>query len=97
MKKLFFAVALFASTQASATCRVVWVDHDFNAFTPAVKKQVCDSQFDFKSFNNPGIRPIQQPRIKPIEPLTLPPIGTTSCTTQNVWDGSKWVVKRLCR
>jgi len=97
MKKLFFAVVLIATSQANAACRIVYVDHDFNALTPVVKKQVCESQLDLPAINNPGLRPIQTPALKPLEPLTLPPLGTTRCRTQRVWDGYRWVNQRLCQ
>ena len=91
--------ALALSSSASAACKIVWVDHDYNAFTPALKKQVCDSSLDLPAINNPGIRPIQKPSIKPIEPLALPPLGTTRCSTQQVWNQQtmRWEQKRLCQ
>jgi len=104
MKKIVsgFAVlvaALAFSTAVSSACKVVWVDHDYNAFTPAVKKQVCDSAFDLPAINNPGVQPIQQIQIKPIEPLALPPLGTTQCSTQQVYNqqAMRWEQKRICQ
>ena len=90
---------LVFSTGASAACKIVWVDHDYNSLTPAVKKQVCDSSLDLPAINNPGIQPIQQPKIKPIEPVGIPPLGTTQCSTQQVYNQQtmRWEQKRLCR
>ena len=87
------------SSGTRAACEIVWVDHDYNSFTPAVKKQVCNSSLDLPAINNPGVRPIQQPNIKPIEPLGIPPLGTTQCSTQQVYNQQtmRWEQKRLCR
>jgi len=99
MRLIVLLVGILGVTSASAACKVVWVDHDYNAFTPAVQKQVCDSAFDLPAINNPGVQPIQQMKIKPFEPLALPPLGTTQCSTQQVWNqqAMRWEQKRICR
>ena len=99
MRLMVFLLAILGATSASAACKVVWVDHDYNTFTPAVQKQVCDSTLDLPAINNPGVQPIQQPKIKPIESLKLPPLGTTQCSTQQVWNqqAMRWEQKRICQ
>ena len=95
MKYLILALAL-VSINASAACRNIWVDHDYNTSTPAIQKTVCDSALDLPSTNLPGIRPIQRPQIKPIDSLGLPPLGTTRCRNESVYEGGQWITKRLC-
>jgi hypothetical protein len=99
MRLIVLLLTILGATSASAACKVVWVDHDYNTLTPAVQKQVCDSTLDLPAINLPGVRPIQQPKIKPIEPLALPPLGTTRCSTQQVWNqqAMRWEQKRICQ
>ena len=95
MKYFIIALAL-VSINAQADCRKVWVDHDYNASTPPVVKQVCDSSLDIDGINLPGIQPIQRLQIKPIESLGIPPLGTTRCRNESVYEGGQWITKRLC-
>ena len=97
MRILLFALTLCFSANAAAACKWVWVDHDYNLSTPAIKKQVCDSTLDLPAIKQPSIRPIQTPQIRPIESPTLPPLGTTQCRTQSVYENGKWVNKKICR
>ena len=96
---LTFIALIAFSVAASAACRVQWVDHDFNVMTPPIQKQVCDNTLDLPAINLPGVRPIQRPAIKPIEPIGLPPLGTQYCSTQQVYNNNtmRWETKRLCR
>lgn len=88
---------LLVSLNGVAECKNVWVDHDYNSSTPPVQKQVCDSTLDLPAMNLLGVQPIQSPALKPLEPIGLPPLGTTQCTTQRVYEYGQWVDKRLCR
>lgn len=88
---------LLAIPSSYAACRNVWVDHDHNPATPPIQKQVCDSTLDLPAINLPGVQPIQRPQIKPIEPIGLPPLGTTQCRTQSVFENGRWVNQRLCQ
>ena len=97
MKIAFILLTLVLSTSASAACRWVWVDHDFNTATPAIQQQVCDSSIDLPAIQSPSIRPIQTPQIRPIPSIGIPPIGTTSCSDQSVYENGRWVTKRVCR
>ena len=88
---------LMISNLASAACRYVGVDHDYNSSTPATRKQVCDSSIDIPTMNFPNVRPIQKPEVKPIQIPSIPPIGTTRCRNESVYENGKWVTKRVCR
>jgi hypothetical protein len=96
-KYLFIGLGIFLSVNSYGACQIKWVDHDYNVSTPPIQQQICNSTLDLPAINNPGIQPIQQPRIKPIESLSLPPLGTTRCSTQQVYENGRWVTKRLCR
>jgi hypothetical protein len=94
---LVFAVVATAAPQfVAAACKAVWVDHDFNTSTPAIRKQVCDSPIDIPAIPSPSVRPIQTPQIRPIETPTVPPIGTKSCRNESIYEDGKWVTKRIC-
>jgi len=96
MRLLILTAFMVVSSCASAGCKTVWVDDDYNSMTPAVEKQICDSTLDLPAFNNPGVRPIQSPSIKPIESLSLPPLGTSRCRTERVYENYRWVDKKIC-
>ena len=57
MKKHFMGVcggaALLVSQISHGACQWVWVDHDYNTSTPAIRKQVCESTLDL-----PATKPI---------------------------------------
>jgi hypothetical protein len=93
---LIISVMTAAPQFASAACKYVWVDHDFNTSTPAQRKQVCDSTIDIPAIRGPSIRPIQTPQIRPIPSIGIPPIGTTRCRDESVYEDGKWVTKRVC-
>ena len=87
---------LAASAGASAGCKYVWVDHDYNTMTPAIQKQVCDNTYDVPAIRSPSIRPIQKPQVRPIETPSVPLVGTTRCRTQSVYENGQWVNKQIC-
>jgi len=97
MKKMIAFAVLIMSVQAEAACRWVWVDHDYNTMTPAIRKQVCNNTLDLPAIQSPSIRPIQQPQIRPLPSVGLPPLGTSSCRTESVYEYGRWVNKRICR
>ena len=96
MKKLIFTALTLFAVNAQAACRWVWVDHDYNTMTPAIQKQVCNSTLDLPAIKSPSIRPIQQPQIRPLPSVGLPPLGTTRCRTESVYEYGRWVNKRIC-
>jgi hypothetical protein len=97
MKKIILLSLLFLAEPAFSACKWVWVDHDYNALTPAIQKQVCDSSIDLQVIKPAQVAPIQQPRIQPILPPVVPPIGTQSCRVESVFENGRWVDKRICR
>jgi hypothetical protein len=97
MRKLLALALLMLPVSANAACKWVWVDHDYNTSTPAVRKQVCDSSIDLPAIKEPSIRPIQTPQIKPLPTIGIPPIGTTRCKNESVYENGRWVNKRVCR
>ena len=97
MKLIITALLLLSSVSASAACKWVWVDHDYNMGTPAIKKQVCDSSIDLPAIQQPTLRPLQTPQLKPLGSLSLPPIGTSQCRTQSIFENGRWVNKEICR
>jgi hypothetical protein len=97
MQKLILLVLLIAAEPAFGACRWVWIDHDHNSSTPAIRKQVCENTYDPPVIRPPSIRPIQTPSVKPVLPPTVPPIGTTRCRIVRVFEGGKWQSKRVCR
>lgn len=96
MRALLAVLATVTAMQAGAACKWVWVDDDYNAMTPAVKKQVCDNSWDSPAVDMPSVRPIQQPQVRPLEYPSVPPIGTTRCRNESVYENGRWVTKRIC-
>lgn len=96
MRILFLILLSVVSVQANAACRWIWSDHDMNTSTPAIRKQVCDSSIDMPTFDTPSIQPIQTPTIKPLPSFGIPPIGTTRCRNERVYENGRWVNKRIC-
>jgi hypothetical protein len=95
MKQLIALLAL-TSMPAFADCEWVWVDHDFNTATPAIRQQVCTNTWDAPAINTPSVRPIQTPQVRPIAAPQTPPVGTTTCTPQSVFRNGKWVTEQVC-
>lgn len=95
--KIIIALGLLMISQSSfAACRWVWVDHDYNPLTPAIQKQVCDSNIDMPTIRPIEIRPIQQPSIRPIQIPVIPPIGATRCRIERVLQNGRWVDMQVC-
>lgn len=49
-------------------------------------QQLCDTAYDIPAFCAAQICPIAEPPIRPIMPPTIPPIGTTSCGPEQVFN-----------
>ena len=97
MNRLLITMAfLLLPMWASAACKYLWVDHDYNTSTPPIRKQVCDSVIDIPAIPSPTIQPIQQPQIRPLPPLGIPPIGTTQCRNESIYENGQWVTKQVC-
>lgn len=99
MKKLyivFFVALLISGTQVifpkntEAACRCVCVNGQ--------KQNLCTSTLDIPQACF-GLCPLTSPSIKPLEPLKLKPLGTTSCTMKQVWNSwtNSYQWQRVCR
>jgi len=97
MRVVLALTMMLAAAQAVGACRWEWVDHDYNAATPAIQKQVCDSTYDTPAVRTPSVRPIQQPQVRPIQQPSVPPVGTTQCRNESVYENGRWVTKQICR
>lgn len=97
IKQCAIAIAFLLPMVAQASCRWQWVDHDYNPLTPAIQQQVCSRATDAPVIRPIEIRPLQTPQIRPIQPFVIPPIGTTRCRVQSVFEGGRWVDRQICR
>lgn len=94
---LILALLVAWTARADAQCKVYWVDHDYNTFTPAIKVQICDRTTDVRAIPQPSVRPIQIPKVRPVRKPRVSPIGTSSCRKQHVYENGDWVTRTLCR
>lgn len=93
---IFFLLILISGLQivfldkVDAACRCVCVNGQ--------KQNLCSSTLDIPQpcF---GLCPLTSPSIKPLEPLKLKPLGTTSCTMKQVWNSwtNSYQWQRVCR
>lgn len=79
-----------------AECHYLWVDHDYNASTPPIQKQVCESPIDLPALPDVSTPPIQTPTVPPISSPYIPPIGNTSCRDELVYRNGEWVTEMVC-
>jgi hypothetical protein len=93
MRILIVAIFAFLMAQSDsfATCQCHCVNGEVEA--------ICTSSIDIKPICASKICPFAPPNIKPIEPLTLPPPGMTSCEMKQVLDtnSNKYQWKRVCK
>ena len=47
---------------------------------------ICSSSIDLEPICAPRICPLVTPSIKPLDPITLPPLGTSQCTNMQVYN-----------
>ena len=71
MIRIIIALALLASTSAYAQCVCRCVNGSL--------QNLCRSPLDIPAICAPQICPIVPPSIQPIQPITIPRIGTTAC------------------
>mgnify|MGYP003633917048 FL=1 len=91
------AIILYLFSHASmAECHYLWVDHDYDANTPPIQKQVCDSSIDLPALPDVSTPPIQTPTVPPISSPYLPPIGSASCRDELVYRNGEWVTEMVC-
>lgn len=99
MKKIisiFFLTLIIIGAQIifpkdiEAACRCVCVD--------GKKQNLCSSSLDIKR-SCFGLCPLKTPSLKPLTPLGIKPLGTTSCTMKQVWNSwtNSYQWQKICR
>lgn len=88
MLKLILLALFFIPSQSEAACYCACVD--------GVKQNVCDAAYDLRQFCT-GYCAVQPPIIRPYQPYTLPPLGTTLCRKEQVCDGFTCEWRTVCR
>ena len=82
MKYLLFLVLVatifsyVSNVEAKCVCRC------FNG----ENQPICDSTLDIEPICPPKICPIESPSIEPLDPITIPPIGTDDCYNEYVYN-----------
>ena len=63
-----------------------------------VNQPFCESTLDLPPLCPPRICPIETPSIEPLPSLDLPPIGTTYCEEEQVYDDyeGRYVWREVC-
>jgi len=87
--RLLALVLVIFSQLANADCSCECINGRVQA--------VCSSTLDLKPICSPRICPILTPGIRPLPSLRVPPIGTTSCRKEQVWNGYRYVWREYCR
>jgi len=90
--KFFFTglIALISQPSISA-CQCKCVNGNVQA--------ICSSTIDLQPICSPQICPLVPPSVRPIQPAELPPLGTTNCTMQQVYNSQRGLYewKNICR
>jgi hypothetical protein len=62
-------------------------------------KAICQNAIDLKPICAPQVCQIVPPSVKPIQSPTVPPVGTKSCSQQQVFNpaSGKYEWKSICR
>lgn len=90
MNKIIFSVIAFTCfLYANCSCKCI------NGRVEAL----CDNSYEIKPICQASICPLSAPSIAPMSPSTLPPIGTTQCDMEQVFDDyqGRYVWKEICR
>lgn len=88
---LLLMLTLFVTTligPAFAACQCVCVNGQM--------QPLCSSSLDI-AMPCIGICPIAPPAIAPLPSLALPPLGTSYCQNEQVWNGVRYEWQRVCR
>jgi hypothetical protein len=91
MKRAFLAAFLLAAGPTYAACTCQCVNGEV--------QPLCTSSLDLPPICAPRICPLTPPAIQPIERPTLPPLGTSSCSQQQVLNPStgRYEWRTICR
>jgi hypothetical protein len=87
---------LATATTAAAACRWEW---DCSGGYPCKQVQVCDNTLnspairpygavELPAIKPPGVSPIPGSPVRPVQPPTIPPVGTTKCQDERKCDAS---------
>lgn len=92
MKKLYVLAAMLLApiaAQAACTCQCV----------NGRVQPICERPLDLPPICSPRICPIETPSVRPLDLPQLPPLGTTNCKQQRVYndDKGRWEWVTLCR
>ena len=90
MIRITFAALLVLLPVSAASARCVCACINGQA------QQLCQNSYDIPAICSPRICPIVPPTIEPIQRPRIPPIGTTDCRMQQVWNGWRYVRKEVC-
>jgi len=86
----FLGTQIFLPKNVEAACRCACVN--------GKKQNLCSSTMDIPvpCF---GICQLAPPKVKPLTPLALPPLGTKTCTMKQVWNSwtNSYQWQRVCR
>ncbi len=84
-------LTLAATAPGEAACQCACVDGQVQA--------ICENALDMKPICAPKICQIVPPAVRPIQAPTIPPLGTSSCGPQQVFDpqAGRYVWQTLCR
>ena len=96
--KIFKALQATAFTLATSLVGVAHADCVCRCVDGQVKA-LCQSSIDLKPICAPQVCQIVPPSLKPIQPPTLPPLGTKSCEQKQVLNPSsgRYEWKSICR
>ena len=73
---LFISININSTSYAACTCECV------NGQVEAI----CSNSMDLRPLCGPRLCPLVNPSIKPLDSLTLPPLGTSNCTNMQVYN-----------
>lgn len=83
---LIAALLLPSPAEAACTCECV----------NGVKQPLCTSTLDIP-IPCIGICPLVPPAVPPVPSVQLPPLGTQSCRFEQVWTGTQYEFRNICR
>ena len=75
---LFLGTICMAPSPAAAACSCECVNGQEVA--------LCDSALDIPPSCGTRVCPISPPAVRPVDPITLPPLGTEICTNEQVYN-----------
>lgn len=77
---ILYMLSVFGVVDVHAGCQCVCMNGNVEA--------VCSSTLDIKPICPPRVCPIVTPSIKPLPSLKIPPLGTSHCSHEQVYNKS---------